>query len=72
MHTRDRIKQIREDFNRLLDQKKIETAMSFFTRCTEKEFEDSKELIEIKRFKEACDIARNIFEENLDKVLGGE
>ena len=68
----ERIRQLKRDFSERLDQKKAETALSFFNRCTEKDFNDQQELIELKRTKEALDISLTLFQEIISNTLGGE
>ncbi len=72
MQINDRLKQIKDEFAQRLEAKKLDTALSFFNRCIDKDFKSFDELRDIQRTKEACDIAASIFQEIIDKTLGDE
>jgi len=55
--------QFKDNFYEKLESKKREKAIAFFDHCTDDKFETEKELIELKRFKEACDISKSTFDE---------
>jgi hypothetical protein len=60
--------QFKQNFYEEINNRKLTEALSLIERCTGENFKDAEELINLKRFKESCDIAIDTF----DSILKGK